>query len=299
MNCKYRNGFIKICKMSQSGLKRWVKKRLKKAGYEPEVGDGYVYAKGNLPVLLTAHLDTVHEELPQYFFFDGNKISSPQGIGGDDRCGVYIITEIIRRTELRPSILFCEDEEIGSKGAEKFLYTKSADGLSALHYMIELDRANDRDAVFYDCANDEFTEWIERNTGFVKSYGSFSDISLLAPDAGVAAVNLSCGYYKAHTKQEYVVTTEMSHTMDTVINLLRIPEPPQFEYIEDRWRGYGDALWSKWNDYGFVECEVTYCKNGSERIYTAYGDSEEEALLNFFQENQDVCYGDIINYQFV
>ena len=43
---------------------------------------------------------------------------SPQGIGGDDRCGVWMILQILRTANCH--VLFCEDEEVGCVGAKKF-----------------------------------------------------------------------------------------------------------------------------------------------------------------------------------
>lgn len=205
--------FIDICRMTQDELKGFLLEALQLAKYKPLNGDGWVYAKGEIPILLTAHMDTVHKvqmyEYMEYTDAKGNHIlTSQDGIGGDDRCGIYMILEIIKMG-FRPSILFCEDEEIGGVGSDKFIKTEEAKQLGKLNYMIELDRANSDDAVFYDCDNKDFTKYITEFTGYKKTYGSFSDISNLAPFAGIAAVNLSCGYYNAHTTSEEVNMEEI------------------------------------------------------------------------------------------
>ena len=152
--------FINICVLSQPRLKKFVTKQLHK--YYPKVikADGFVQAQGTDPVLLTAHIDTVHKSEvvdyyeKEFYNFDKrrmeHKISSPQGIGGDDRCGVFMILSILKQTDLRPSILFCEDEEIGGVGSTKFCKTEYAEDLKGLKFFVELDRANAKDAVFYD-----------------------------------------------------------------------------------------------------------------------------------------------------
>ena len=198
--------FEKICRMTQANLKSYVTKRLKHTHNEITVDDGFVFAKGKFPVLLVAHLDTVHKSLP-YFIMrtidkEGNtSISSPNGIGGDDRCGVYMIFKILEKFNC--SVLFCEDEEIGTVGAKKFNKHPISKGLE-FNYIIEFDRKGNNDAVFYDCDNEEFTKFITKEF-FKEAYGSYSDISEVAPHLGCAAVNLSCGYYNAHTTKEYVV----------------------------------------------------------------------------------------------
>ena len=58
--------------------------------------DSFIIVKGNAPIMLVAHLDTVHAEPVQVICksADGNILMSPQGIGGDDRCGVYALNKI-------------------------------------------------------------------------------------------------------------------------------------------------------------------------------------------------------------
>jgi len=330
--------FVQLCKYTQEDLKEILPYRLIKAGYSNVIkADGYIYAKGTMPYLLTAHMDTVHKEPVKDFYEYTNEkgehiISSPQGIGGDDRCGIYMILEIIK--EFKPSILFCEDEEIGGVGSDKFCATEFINELADLKFLIELDRANGKDAVFYDCDNKDFTKFITENTGYKETWGSFSDISNLAPACRVAAVNLSCGYYNAHTLSEEVNVEEMLNTIDTVKYLLQV-ESEQFEYIECKRYGYGygygygsyygrysssywddfddddwyDNYYSKYKstsksttetkeDKPFCVLEVMYEDIFDEECYTfkAYGATEAEAWVNFFKENPTVCYNQVLDW---
>ena len=230
--------FTDICYMSQGELKDHVARELLKTHQDIYSGDGYVFAKGTFPVLLVAHLDTVHKELPHIIITDGvnGNLSSPRGIGGDDRCGVFMIFEVLKRFNC--SVLFCEDEEIGTVGARKFIETDLAKTLS-FNYAIEFDRKGKNDAVFYDCDNEDFEEFITKDF-YKTSYGSFSDISVVAPFLKCAAVNLSCGYYNAHTTKEYVVVTEMLASINAACDILeRTTEKDKFEYIEAAYNNYG------------------------------------------------------------
>lgn len=324
-------GFIELCKMTQEELKDSLPQKLLDAGYTDIVlGSGYIYATGDIPILLTAHMDTVHNEPVKdfYEFVDekGNHIiSSPQGIGGDDRCGIYMILEIIK--EYKPFILFCEDEEIGGIGSDKFCAGDCIKELSELKYLIELDRANANDAVFYDCNNPDFTKFITETTGYKEEYGSFSDISTLAPACGVAAVNLSCGYYHAHTLREEVNVEEMLNTVEVVKTLL-ITECEQFEYIErykfsrssyygygryddddydddDYYGGYSNRAYSSYSDYSsktymlIVTYQVTY-QSGEheEKTVEIESFSLSNAWLKFFRENPSVCWNDVLGYDY-
>ena len=238
--------FTEICCMTQSELKEYLEQYLRSKGYKVINEDGFLYAKAkeNNPVrtLLVAHMDTVHkqriEELEKVPYMDGDniitKLSSPQGIGGDDRCGIYMIMNIIKRHNV--PVLFVEDEEIGCVGSRKFIETQYCKDLpNEIDYMIELDRQGSKDAVFYDCDNPEFTKWIEEETGYKKAIGLYTDISHLMPATKIAGVNFSCGYYKPHTLDEYVVLEEMEATKNMVCGLLTKKAPQQFEFIEKKW----------------------------------------------------------------
>ena len=103
--------FINLCKLSQTDLKSHLADKLLEHFPAENItsGDGYLYAEGTIPILLVAHLDTVHKELPRTILYDEESkiISSPEGIGGDDRAGVYILLEVLRKHNC--SVLFCED----------------------------------------------------------------------------------------------------------------------------------------------------------------------------------------------
>lgn len=290
------NAFEKICRLSQADLKKYVANRLKETHKNITVGDGYVYAQGTFPVLLVAHLDTVHKELPKVIYYDKetDSVLSPQGIGGDDRCGVYMIFEVIKKFNC--SVLFCEDEEIGAVGADKFLDTKLANTLE-FNYAIEFDRKGKNDAVFYECDNPEFEKFITKEF-YKTAYGTFSDISYLAPYLECAAVNLSCGYYNAHTTNEYVVLKEMEDSIQAACNILaRTTEADKFEYIESKYSGY-HGVYSYYDDYyydnGFYLIEFQDKTFTTQWCYLE-ACSEDEALGKFFVEHPTACYEDIID----
>ena len=322
--------FINICKLSQMELKTYLDGRLKEFDYKVINEDGFLYAKGNIPVLLTAHMDTVHKELIKKYYIitrkDGNHvITSPQGIGGDDRCGIYMILKVLE-SGFRPYVLFCEDEETGGVGSDKFILTDHIKDLEKLKYMIELDRANADDAVFYDCDNIDFTNYILKKTEYVETWGTFSDISNLAPVAGVAAVNLSCGYYHAHQLKEEVVYEEMMETEKVVEELLSsIDDCEQFEYIEGYgYYNYSYAYSSKktekktekkgkvvpitkfaydycdgYDDEPGVLLHVLYEDSAGNAVEEySYASTEGDAWKEFFMANQYVCWADVLDYDY-
>jgi hypothetical protein len=272
--------------------------------------DGYLYADGKFPVLLVAHMDTVHKELPKHIIYTekGNKVSSPTGIGGDDRCGIYMILQIIKKYHC--SVLFCEDEEIGGVGADKFIASPISRDLK-FNYIIEFDRKGSNDAVFYNCDNEDFEKFITKDF-FKTAYGSFSDISVIAPALKCAAVNLSCGYYNAHTEKEYVLISEMRRVIDEACKILeRTTDSDVFEYVESEYSYYRGGGWYNDDYYNYYDSKYGSKNNSLRTInyyiveyYDQYGDShwidffadtKEEALGQFFIDHPDRCFNDVVD----
>ena len=317
--------FKDICRMSQPELKKYMAGYLAGNKYKVVNEDGFLYAKGTVPVLLLAHMDTVHKSACTQISEKDGIISSPQGIGGDDRCGIFIIMNLVK--ELNCSVLLCEDEETGGVGARKFTKTEYIKNLD-VNYMVEFDRKGDIDAVFYQCDNKKFTSFITETTGFKEAFGSFSDISIVAPAAGIAAVNLSSGYYKAHTTDEFVDYGVMMDTIETAKTLIKT-ESEKYEYVKKEYSwdnyhydgygdygGYGRRLStpsyykpnSKYQQTTFdsyimedldVHLEVVWIDiDGTECACEVSGKTKAEAWCNFFMQNPEVSFSMLYDWNF-
>lgn len=314
--------FKDICKMSQSKLKEYLQNYLTSdAGYDNLVNkDGFLYAQGTTSVMLVAHMDTVHaKKCTNIVVTKDGHISSPQGIGGDDRCGIFMIMNIIK--EIKCHVLFCEDEEIGCVGAHKFTdWLKKENVKIDVNYIIELDRKGSNDAVFYQCNNGEFTKFITDGTGLKVAYGSFTDICVVAPAIGVAAVNISCGYYNAHTLSEYVVYDEMMANIKTVTDIIK-KNGFKYNYVKAEFipdihynRPSSHYAWGapssqlSFKDYEpnpiddakrtDLELEVIFTDPDltEEDSFFAHGDTKAECWMDFFISNPNICFNDVLEY---
>lgn len=203
----------KILQLKQSELKETISKNLEEMEMQVKENIGYVYASGDLPILLVAHLDTYTNQPPKklkFNLYDYTIHGVNEAIGADDRCGVHAILEILR--ELKPHVLFTVGEELGGLGAvmaSRKLKTPD------VKYMIELDRKGIGECVFYRCGNQEFIDYIKSH-GFTLEKGTSSDISILGPAWDIAAVNLSIGYYNAHTVDECI---DYRHLNSSIMHL--------------------------------------------------------------------------------
>jgi hypothetical protein len=295
--------FEKIFTTPDAKLKNALRCELIENGYTPSQLHNkpkFLYAEGNAPYMLVAHLDTVHKSLPSIICYskDGNYMMSPQGIGGDDRCGVYIILELLNKLPYKPYVLFTMDEEVGGIGAQAFMKYIVDVEIPDLKYIVEYDRKGNKDCVFYHCDNKEFVEFVE-GFGFDKAYGTFSDISIIAPDLEVAAVNISSGYYNPHTEHEYVDISDMNTIIEKSIKMLTA-ECEKFEYIEQEYQSYysGYSSYSSYNrriDVTFLPAESVWVYSWTAETW--FVNEENEIAIDEYGNyyRYDKTYKDLVS----
>ena len=234
--------FSNIARTSEQSLLKVMKVALKKYYSDVFATKDWIFCEGKISLMLVAHMDTVFKAPPKKIYHDEKQhiIWSPQGLGADDRAGVFAILKILE-SGARPHILLTTKEEKGGFGA--LLFLKSVPNPPCdIKYIVELDRRGEDDCVFYGCANKDFQSFIE-SYGFYTEWGIFSDISDICPRWGIAGVNLSVGYENEHSFIETLNTEYLYNTIEKVKNMIKdIHEAPYFEYKEDMdsfYYGYG------------------------------------------------------------
>lgn len=232
---------INLLTMTDNELHYYLEKELKSLGKEPFSNlsgkKSFTFAKGSFPVLLVAHTDTVYNSPPKEKDIKlpcSEELSCSYGIGGDDRCGIELILNILKEYDC--SVLFCSGEEEGGIGAYEFIDHSDKLDLPKFNYIIELDRRGFNEAVYYGCANEEFEQFIKDASDhyFKTDLGSFTDISIIAPALGIAAVNLSTGYiYEHQGKKERIHLDWMEIILYNVKKILKNTDKNKmFEYID-------------------------------------------------------------------
>lgn len=228
---KLKDNVCALCEMTETEIQMVVRNTIKKNYKNHAITDQYIMAEGNIPICLVAHMDTVFNVPPLDFYYDQKEqvLWSPDGLGTDDRAGVYAILEIISRG-LRPHVIFTMGEEKGGIGASALLKSFPDCPFGELNFIIELDRKGEKDCVFYQCDNPDFARFIKKY-GFELGYGTFTDISLIAPKWKIAAVNLSVGYINEHTYSEMLFLKYLRVTIDKVVKILKTENLQSFAYI--------------------------------------------------------------------
>lgn len=230
---KEYKSFKQICSLRQPALIKTMRQLLikKYPKVNTDNAQSFIFAEGTIPIALVAHMDTVFPSPPREVYYDRSKnvMWSPDGLGADDRAGVFAIIKILQRG-LRPHIILTTDEEKGGIGAAALTTIYHQCPFKDLRYIIQLDRQGSDDCVFYDCNNEAFVNYVE-SFGFSESWGTFSDISYLCPDWKIAGVNLSVGYLREHSIAETLNVGWLLATIDKVCNMLSAEMPEQFVYI--------------------------------------------------------------------
>ena len=191
----------------------------------------YIVAKGNIPVALVAHMDTIYASSPKIFKYFENE-GFIHGLGFDDRAGIFAIIKIIQ-SGLRPSVILTTGEEEGGIGATLLTLDYQESPIRDLNFLIELDRRGTNDCVFYHCNNEKFIKFIEEY-GFERNTGSYSDISFIMSQWKVCGVNISVGYYNEHTPSEILLPDILLDNIDIIKEILFDScKIKKFKYMED------------------------------------------------------------------
>ena len=163
--------------------------------------------------LLCAHMDTVQDDddvqLAGLINLRKGILSGYGVIGGDDKCGIYIILNLIAQGFRDFNFLFCVEEEIGCVGSINFVQKKD---ISSFPYGIVLDRRNKGDII---CAANGYgtkkfqsaISKIGKEFGYTPCAGAVSDADKLRTQ--ISCANLSVGYYNPHLKNEYVIVSQL------------------------------------------------------------------------------------------
>jgi len=210
----------------EAGISDFIKDFLKKESVPfKEDGFGNIFNLTNPKApLLSAHLDTVQDEtdsaLSKFIKIRDHFISGYGVIGGDDKCGLYIILELLKGGD-KLNFVFSTGEESGGTGIRYFMKTQD---ISKLPYGLVLDRRGSDDII---CTENEYGILDLENYllrigelfGYTKSSGTFSDADFISEQ--ISCANLSVGYYSPHSKNEFVNTQELAVALNFTHSIIK------------------------------------------------------------------------------
>jgi hypothetical protein len=216
--------------------------------------------EGEFYPMFIAHTDTVHNKIDKivvkeeklkrpYTFgknFDDTLVDVlkaydvndlPTGIGGDDKCGIFICLELLKQLDKVKIGLFVS-EETGCHGSSKcdenflqdvgYITQYDAPGNHLITEICSGVRLFERDGEFFTKTSKVITESFG-NEMLVQSH-PYTDISQLKKKIDVSCINMSCGYYNMHSPQEFISIEDVKCAIEAGKNMVKELGLKKYEY---------------------------------------------------------------------
>ena len=207
--------------------------------------------EGEYYPMFISHTDTVHELIDQinveeeylvrpYTFgkdfgteqslclkaYDND--GKPTGIGGDDKCGIFICLELLSQLD-KVKVAFFVSEETGCHGSKMV----DEEFLKDVGYCTQYDAPGDHlisyscfGTVLFDKDGEFFKTALRSITG---SFGNdmlvqshpYTDIMMIKQKSDISCINMSCGYYNMHTSNEFVCLDDVERAIIAGVNMVK------------------------------------------------------------------------------
>ena len=197
-------------------------------------------AEGQQYPLFVAHTDTVHpiqdfeiveeqskhpisrETVETWRAVDGS--GKPTGIGGDDKCGVFLCLSMLEALEMA-KVAFFASEEMGCRGSSQCAREFMEDVAYVLQFDAPGNNRASRSSGGVDLFDPGFGAVV---TPVLETHGylhllddPFTDVMVLRETFGINCLNVACGYYEAHTDQEFVIPEDVFAAGELGLDLAR------------------------------------------------------------------------------
>ena len=229
-----------------------------------------IIKEDNLGVLTAHHPDT----------------DKQTGIGGDDKCGVYVCLEMFNKFDKLKGAFFVEEEigMLGSKESDDSFFTN-------VGYAIQFD-APSSNWITEVCSGVKLFDGdfkleikeVLNESGYTKfSIDPFTDVNQLAKKYDFNCLNLGCGYYRQHTDSEYVVISEVNDSVMAGIKL--ITKLGNKKYIHNKIEVKSVLTENHRNDY-YSNVDYDKFDDLDEDFdeFDEMGDSVTEMVIDMFME---------------
>ena len=244
---------------------------------QDEKGNIYCLNYKNEP-LLSAHTDCVGTAesgayvklIDIYPYGDEEILKGIGNIGGDDKCGVYLIL-LYFLTKKPINAIFTVEEEVGGLNGITTLLgeIKNDEVFKTIPYCLVLDRKNPGDIICklnnYGSAKfDSKLEKIGKEFGYTSVKGGVSDTDKIKEYMN--SCNLSTAYYNPHSATEFVSLNELYNTWLYIQKLIeKMPRDLPLEKVQPIKSYYSNNnFYSNWNN--------SYDNKWSSSFYNDYWD---------------------------
>lgn len=179
---------------------------------------------------LASHIDQVQRNHSKDFrvfehddlvFAYSARSMAMQGLGADDKNGIFICLECLRKYEVL-KVSFFVGEEVGCVGSRDV----DLEFFKDCRFIVQPDRRGGSDLItsMYcgEVCSQEFIRAIGADKfGYREEEGSITDVGeLVERGVGISCLNLSCGYYEAHTDREVTKLSELDNCLHFVEHIV-------------------------------------------------------------------------------
>lgn len=255
---------------------------------EDDKGNFYI-TKGDsdLYPCAVAHLDQVHTPSDVFrvirsgdtlLAFDG-KVQV--GIGGDDKCGVFLCVEMLIKYDNVKVALFV-DEEVGCQGSGRADLTFFNDCCFILqgdrnHYKNDFIWHTNSSTVASPEFKLEAAKYF-KPLGYSLAEGTITDVGELANNGvGISCANIACGYLNAHTSREIISISKLASCLKLFESIFENMSDKRWVHTELNTETYGSygSYWggSSWSNRNYNRSSSS--NNSNSKLLLGLGKIEE------------------------
>lgn len=240
---------------------------------------------------IVSHVDqvqTIHSddfqaiETEDIIFGWSSKNKRHEGLGADDKNGVWIALKCLLKFDVLKAAFFVS-EEIGCVGSSD----ADMEFFNDCRFVLQCDRRGYDDLIveagLTELCSEDFIkatnhEWF----GYKETTGLMTDVmTLKEAGLGVSCLNISCGYYKPHTDEEFTIKYDLlnclefvEHIIENVVNVY----PHEYVYTpKTTVYGFGYPYGSNYGCYGGYKTYNSGVSNNSAQQSTTQAKTSEKS----------------------
>ena len=278
----------------------WLFRELPGANIEMDKTGNLYVSKGEAETYpcIVAHIDQVQTnhsddfeaiETNDIIFGYSQKNRRYEGLGADDKNGVWVALKCLLKYDVLKVALFVGEETgcVGSNNADM-------DFFDDCRFVLQCDRRGFDDfiteASCTELCGKEFTDDVHFDWfGYKESHGMMTDVMTLKENGlKVSCVNISCGYYKPHTDDEFTIKYDLLNCLyfvEYIIENCIDVYPHEYVYKPKTTTIYGYG--GTYKGYGSYNSQNGNVSNGLSYNQTTKKEVEEKTQDNSIQKFGD------------
>ena len=209
-----------------------------------------------------------------------------EGLGADDKNGIFIALEALKKFDCL-KVVFFKEEETGCQGSSHAEMSFFED----CRFVIQCDRRGNSDLITSigctDLCSEAFIQAIDpEKWGYKEEQGMMTDVETLKERGlSVSTVNVSCGYYNPHSDEEVTVKRDLEKCWKLVQHIIEdCTEVYPHEVGENGYFGYYEEWEFEEEIHSILQNDPTMTAND---LYDIYQTNYPKLCLEDFERIVD------------